>query len=147
VPLITKATGERAQKSAQILAAWTAAEDAFETAALTANPYEPALRATTVFPALPHRQAFLETMRTVGDIARGSDDHGRPAVSAITTTSAVVTTCERADEIGVVASSGLPAAGEFGLEEIVLVTTTMEWTTSGWKLADETDEVENCHPA
>jgi hypothetical protein len=141
------ADGERAQQSAQILAAWQAAQDAYETAALTANPVEPALVATTVSPQLPRSQSFLQSMRTAGDIASGSDNHGSPVVSAVKGDVASVRTCEWDGEIGISASTRQPAPGELGHKGFALVNSTMVLTPDGWKLADETVGNGKCHRA
>jgi hypothetical protein len=143
-PVTATSDAARAQQSAQILAAWTAAEDAVETAALTDDPYEPALEATTVSPALPKRQAFMVTMQMAGDVARGKDNHGHPVVSSVTGNVAMVRTCESGDEIAVSVATGKPAPGEIGAIDDVLVTSTMVLTSDGWKLSDETDQPRMC---
>ena len=132
------------QTSKQVVAAWTAAERSFETAALAADPSEPALVDTTVSPQLETSQAVLQSMRAAGEIARGPTTFG-PAVVLVTSARlATVTACGHDAEIVVSARSGQPVAGMPGQVDYVYFTSTMELTSSGWKLADQSVGVGAC---
>ena len=65
-----------------VVSAWLAAEVAFEEAALTADPDQPDLAATTVAPQLPWSQSLLAQMQSSGEVSRGPVDHGHPRIVA-----------------------------------------------------------------
>jgi hypothetical protein len=135
------------QLSAQIVAAWKAAEDAFETASRTADPSEPALFATTVSPELAKMWSYLESLHTAGYIGTGPVDHGKPVVLDVKANVATVRTCIWDAEIAVSAATGQHALGVLGTKDFELVTSTMTRTTDGWKLSDQAVGVGKCHRA
>jgi hypothetical protein len=137
----------RQQQSAQIVAAWQAAEDAFETAAHTADPFAPAIRATTVLPAQLKMMTFLQSMRTAGYIATGPVKYGRSVVLSINANAATVRTCDWDAEVVLSATTGQHALGAAGAKDFDLITATMAKTADGWKLADQTAGLGKCHQA
>jgi hypothetical protein len=131
--------------STQIVSAWLAAQRAFESAALTSDPNEPSLAATTVSPQLEWTRSLLEQMRTTGQIARGIVQYGKPAVVEFEANRAIVQSCEHDAEITVWATSGQPAPGLPGQVDFELFTSTMELTGSGWKLLTQSVGVGQCN--
>jgi hypothetical protein len=123
--------------SGQVIAAWLASQRAFETAAFTADPSEPALAATTIDPQLSSTRALLEKMHAAGQIARGTRHYGKPEVLALQGDQAIVQSCDYDTEIAVWAASGQPVPGVTGQVAHELVNSTMELTGSGWKLLDQ----------
>ena len=128
----------------QILSAWLAAEEAFDTAALTSDADQPDLAATTVAPQLTWSQALLERMEESGQIARGPVNYGKPEVVRISSGSATVTSCVYDAEIVVSADSGRPVPGIPGQVDHELFESIMRSTTTGWKLATQTVGVGRC---
>jgi hypothetical protein len=135
----------RSTSSSPIAAAWLASEMAFEQAALTADPDQPELDATTVAPQLPWTRSLLAQMQSAGEVARGSVDYGRPRVLVQRAGVATVQSCEHDGEIVVSLATGRAVSGQAGQVEFELFTSTMEWTPSGWKLATQTVGVSQCH--
>jgi hypothetical protein len=146
VPVAAIPVGDQ-QQSAQIVAAWTAAEGAFETASRTADPVEPAILATTVFPELAKMQSFLESLHTIGYIGTGPVDHGKSVVLDVKANVATVRTCIWDAEVIVSATTGQHALGVLGTKDFELITSTMTRTTDGWKLSDQAVGVGQCHRA
>ena len=134
-----------ASMSGQIVAAWLASQRAFETAALTADPSEPALAATTIDPQLSSTRALLDKMHAAGQIARGTRHYGKPTVLAFQANVAIVRSCDYDTEVAVWAASGQPVPGVPGQVDFVWVTSTMELTGTGWKLFTQTVGTGQCH--
>ncbi len=131
-------------QSALILSAWLAAERAFETAAQTSDPNEPALLATTTAPQIAWTVSLLARMSAAGEVGRGPMRFGSTVVDVVSSRLAMVHACGHDDELVVWAATGRPVpgvAGEFENEEIVAA---MEWTSAGWKLADQTVQQAPC---
>jgi hypothetical protein len=118
----------------QVLSAWLAAELAFQDAAVTADANEPALAATTLEPQLGVRRSFFEQMRISGEVGRGPTHYGTPTVTALEGHRATVRACAYDQEIVVSAATGRPVEGELGQADYVAYTSSMELTSSGWKL-------------
>jgi hypothetical protein len=122
----------------QVLSAWLAAELAFQNAAVTADANEPALAATTLEPQLGERRSFFEQMRASGEVGRGPTHYGTPTVAVLEGHRATVRACAYVQQIVVSASTGRPAPGELGEVGYVAYTSSMELTSSGWKLLTQT---------
>ncbi len=125
------------QLNGQILSAWLAAEQAFDTAALTADPSEPDMAATTVPPQLTWARSFLGELRAEDEIAQGTVDYGVPRVVSLGEQQARVRSCVHDAEIVVSASSGQPVPGDLGQVDFELITSTMALADSGWKLSSQ----------
>jgi hypothetical protein len=138
-------SASRSLESSQILSAWSAAEEAFETAALTADPDEPSLAATSVSPQLDLNRLLLEQMATAGELAQGSADNGHPHVVAIVGNVATVRSCVDDREIAVYAATGQPVPGLLGEKDFELCTSTMRQGANGWKLSSQTAGVGKCN--
>jgi hypothetical protein len=134
----------RALKSTQILSAWWAAEEAFDTAALTDDSDQPSLAATTVSPQLDLTRLLLEQMAAAGEQAQGSIDNGHPRVVAIDGDVATVRSCVDDTEIAVFAATGRPVPGLLGEKDRELFTSTMQQGANGWKLSAQTLGVGQC---
>ncbi len=130
--------------TSQILSAWLAAEEAFDTAALTADPDQPDLDATTVPPQLTWSQGVLQRMRGLGQIARGAVNYGKPEVVRVSAANATVTSCVYDAEVVVSVVSGRPVPGIPGQVDHELFESTMRSTTTGWKLSTQTVGVDRC---
>ena len=125
--------------------AWIAAQQAFEEAARSANPDEPELAATTIPPLLPWSESLLRKMRSAGQVGRGPVQLGRPQVVVQQDAEARVQSCVHDEEIVISAATGVPAPGDPGHVDFLWITSTMQLTASGWKLATQTVEVGQCH--
>jgi hypothetical protein len=134
----------RSLESSQILSAWWAAQEAFDTAALTADPDQPSLAATTVSPQLDLNRLFLEQMAAAGELGQGSVDNGHPHVVAIDGDVATVRSCVDDSEIAVIAATGQPVPGILGEKDFALFTSTMQRGANGWKLSSQTAGVGQC---
>ena len=132
---------------AVVASAWAAAEEAFRTAARTANPDEPALAATTIPPQLKSTQAYLQRLRETGDIARGPTTVGTPHVVNVSATEAIVHACNYEAEVVITAATGKPVPGEPGRPDFVAFTSTMVLTDTGWKLAAQSTKAGPCDPS
>ncbi len=130
--------------TSQILSAWLAAQQAFDTAALTSDAGQPDLAATTIAPQLNWSQALLERMKASGQIARGPVDYGKPEVVRISTQNATVTSCVQDAEIVVFVDSGRPVPGVPGQVDHELFESIMRSTPTGWKLLTQTVGVDRC---
>ena len=97
--------------TSQILSAWLAAQKAFDTAALTSDPDQPDLAATTVDPQLAWSEALLQRMKGSGQVARGPVNYGKPEVVRLSSDNARVTSCEFDAEVVVSVDSGRPVPG------------------------------------
>jgi hypothetical protein len=129
------AHGQRvSQVDQQVLSAWLAAELAFHDAGLTADVNEPALAATTLEPQLGVRRSFFEQMRASGEVGRGPTHYGTPIVTALNGRRATVRACAYDQEIVISGATGRPVGGELGEADYVAYTSSMELTSSGWKL-------------
>ncbi len=120
------------------------AQEAFEIAALTADPNEPSLAATTVSPQLDWSRALLEGMQANGQVARGPVTIGHPSVSSLENDRATVHDCEHDAEIVVSAASGQPAPGVPGQVDFESISSTMQRTVTGWKLMTQSVGVGRC---
>jgi hypothetical protein len=129
---------------AAILMAWRSAQLAFQSAALTADPGEPALTATTVDPQLSFTQALLAGMIASGEESRGPVDLGQPTVVAATSDEATVRSCLHDAEIVVSRASGRPVPGIEGRAADELVVSLMVRTEGVWKLSDQTVRESSC---
>lgn len=128
----------------QIISAWLAAERAFHDAALTSDPNQPELAATTVDPLLKQVRINLERMRADGYLAKGPTYYGNPSVNASRPGSAVVVSCVHGEEDEFVAATGKPVPGVLGQSDFEFVTSAMQLTSRGWKLASQSVEVGGC---
>jgi hypothetical protein len=134
----------RSPESTQILSAWWAAQEAFDTAALTADSDQPSLAATMVSPQLDLNRLFLKLMATAGELGQGSVDNGHPKVVAIDGNVATVRSCVHDSEIAVFAATGQPVPGVLGEKDFALFTSTMQRGTNGWKLSSQVTGVGQC---
>ena len=132
--------------NADILTAWRSAEQAFDSAALTADPTEPALPATTVDPQLSFTKELLGAMQASGQLARGAVSYGQPVVVAETSSEATVRSCLHDAEIVFDRATGLPVPGIEGEVADELVVSLMLRTDGGWKLSDQTVRANVCVP-
>lgn len=133
--------------SGQIISAWLAAEQAFESAARAPDPSEPDLTATTIAPQLESTELLLARMQAAHEIARGPVSFGTPAVVAGSIRQATVRVCARDAEIVVSSRTKAPIAGIDGEVEDERFSSIMEQTDSGWKLASQTVGVGACDPS
>ena len=138
------ATSDRLVLSSQIVSAWFSAQQAFETAALTADPFEPDLAVTTMDPQLTSTRSLLARMRAAGQIARGGVRYGRPVVKLIGPDEAIVQSCAHDAEIVVSASTGAPAPGVPGQVDFELFDSTMELSDGEWRLVTQQVGVGQC---
>jgi hypothetical protein len=127
----------------QVLSSWLAAELAFQDAAVTADANEPALAATTLEPQLGVRRSFMEQMRVSGEVGRGPTHYGTPTVTALEGHRATVRACAYVQQIVISAATGRPVAGELGQVGYVAYTSSMELTSSGWKLLTQSTPAAN----
>jgi hypothetical protein len=128
-----------------VTSAWMAAEQAFETAALDADPSEPALAATTLPPQLPWSESLLARMRASGEVALGPVQFGPVHVVSLGRSLATVRSCIHDAEVVLDGRTGEPVAGQAGQVDDEVLTSTMEITSGGWKLATQTVvEVNSC---
>jgi hypothetical protein len=121
-----------------------AAEQSFDNAALTSDPNEPDLAATTIDPQLSWTRSLLERMHAAGQIAKGPVHFGTPSIAALEGSRATVRACVFDQEIVESATSGRPAPGIPGQVDFELFTSTMESTSSGWKLLTQRVGVGQC---
>lgn len=128
----------------QIISAWLAAQKAFHDAALTSNPDAPELAATTIPPILDTVRANLAQFRAQGEIAKGPSYWGSPHITARGSQGTEVVSCVHGEEIEIVAKTGKPVPGIAGQAVFESVTSLMQSTTAGWKLADQSVEVGKC---
>jgi hypothetical protein len=137
-------SSDRSVLADQIVAAWLSAEQAFATAALTSDPTEPDLAATTVDPQLTWTQSLLARMRAAGQIARGPIHYGPPSVTLVGADEATVQSCADDAEIVVSASTGSPAPGVPGQVDFELFDSTMELSGGEWRLVTQRVGVGQC---
>ena len=130
--------GNSSIESEQVVAAWIAAQQAFDSAALSADPSTPGLAATTVPPQIDASRSLLEQMSEADERAEGVVRFGNPHVVSAQATLAEVRSCVHDAEIVVSATSGVPVAGVLGEVDYELFESTMESTPSGWKLMTQT---------
>lgn len=130
--------------SDQIVSSWVAAQQAFDSAALTADPNEPALAVTTISPQLDATRSLLAAMRSSGQIAKGEARYGIPKIVMMATGLASVESCVHDAEIVVSASTGTPVPGVSGSVAFELLTSTMELSGGGWKLMTQSVGVGQC---
>jgi hypothetical protein len=140
----TSRTSDRSVLSDQIVAAWLSAEQAFATAALTSDPSEPDLAATTVDPQLTWTRSLLARMRAAGQIARGRIHYGPPSVKLVGPGEATVQSCADDAEIVISASTGSPAPGVPGQVDFELFDSTMELSGGEWRLVTQRVGVGQC---
>jgi hypothetical protein len=140
----TSRTSDRSVLSDQIVAAWLSAEQAFDTAALTSDPSEPDLVATTVDPQLAWTRSLLARMRAAGQIARGRIHYGPPSVKLVGPGEATVQSCADDAEIVISASTGSPAPGVPGQVDFELFDSTMELSGGEWRLVTQRVGVGQC---
>jgi len=132
------ATGE------EVLSAWMAAQKAFEVAALTADPDEPDLAATTIPPQLDVSVSALIAMRNAGDVAEDSPTWRVPQVQVGPGGTATVRACLHDSEIIVNEVSHVPVPGILGEVADESFTSSMALTAAGWKLTDQTVRDRSC---
>jgi hypothetical protein len=150
-PGFVSRSGFHASSSAQpedtgpIETAWLSAEQAFDSAALTSNAYEPDLAATTVAPQLNWTRSLLEQMRDAGQLAKGRIRFGAPSVTSTGTNQATVRACAHDEEIVVSATTGQPAPGNPGHSDFELFESTMTLTGGEWKLETQHVGAGQCH--
>ena len=125
-------------ESDQVVAAWIAAQQAFDSAALSADPSTPGLAATTVPPQIDASRSLLEQMSEADEHAEGVVRFGTPHVVSMQATLAEVRSCVHDAEIVVSVTSGVPVAGVLGEVDYELFESTMESTPDGWKLMTQT---------
>ena len=130
--------GNSSIDSEQVVAAWIAAQQAFDSAALSADPSTPGLAATTVPPQIDASRSLLEQMSEADEHAEGVVRFGTPRVVSMQATLAEVRSCVHDGEIVVSATSGVPVAGVLGEVDYELFESTMESTPDGWKLMTQT---------
>jgi hypothetical protein len=133
-----------ANVTAVVVSSWLAAEHYFDAAALTADPDEPDLAATTVAPQLGATQALLEEMQSSGEVATGGTQYGQPTVRLVGSGLAQVMSCLHDAEVVVSTATGKPVQGILGQVEYELIRSTMELIGAGWKLASQTVGVGQC---
>src|SRR5664280_265016 len=104
--------GNSSSESDQVVAAWIAAQQAFDSAALSADPSTPGLAATTVPPQIDASRSLLEQMSEADEHAEGVVRFGTPRVVSMQATLAEV--------------------------DYELFESTMESTPDGWKLMTQT---------
>jgi hypothetical protein len=121
-----------------------AAQKAFHDAALTSDPNAPELAATTIPPILDTVRANLAQFRAQGEVAKGPSYWGNPRVAASGAGGTEVVSCVHGEEIEIVARTGKPVTGIAGQAVFELVTSLMQSTAAGWKLADQNVEVGKC---
>jgi hypothetical protein len=134
----------RSPESSQIISAWWAAEEAFDTAALTADSDQPSLAATMVSPQLDLSRLFLKLMARAGELGQGTVDNGAAKVVSVDGNVATVKSCVHDNEIAVFAATGRPVPGILGVKEDEYFTSTMELGANGWKLSAEATGVGQC---
>ena len=127
-----------ATTSQVVASAWKAAELAFQNAALTADPDEPDLAATTSDPQLTVTRNLLAGWQASGDVATGQTRFGPVNVSVLGTGKASVVSCIYDAEIIVSRKTGQPLPGMLGEKLYARIESTMVLTSSGWKLATQT---------
>ncbi len=132
--------------SSTIVSAWIAAEQAFDDAARSADPDQPELAATTIDPQLTWSQEVLTQMRQGGQVAVGLNRFGHPRVLSNRGGLATVEACAHDAEIVVQVATGIPVPGEPGQVDDDHFVSTMQLTATGWKLADQSVEANQCHP-
>lgn len=146
-PTSTSRMSNRSAISDQIVAAWLSAEQAFAAAALTSDPSEPDLAATTVDPQLTWTRSLLARMRAAGQIARGRIRYGPPSVQLVGAAQATVQSCADDAEIVISASTGRPAPGVPGQVDFELFDSTMALSGGEWKLVTQRVGVGGCDRA
>jgi hypothetical protein len=130
--------------SQQVVTAWLSAQSAFETAALSSDPDEPDLSATTVSPQIEWTTSLLKQMRAAGEVSRGVMRFSTPTVASISPRLATVTACGHDAEVVVSAQTGRPVPGLAGQVDFEHFVSTMELTDTGWKLATQSIGVGPC---
>ncbi len=128
----------------EVLSAWMAAQQAFEVAALTADPHEPDLAATMLRPQLDVSVSALTDMRNAGDVAEGTPTWGVPQVQVGPGGTATVRACLHDSEITVNKASRVPVQGILGQIADESFTSLLRLTASGWKLTDQTVRDSSC---
>jgi hypothetical protein len=131
-------------ETAIVVSSWLAAEHAFDTAALIADPSQPDLAATTVAPQLGATQTLLEEMRSSGEVATGVARYGTPTVRLVGSERAQVVSCLHDAEIVVSAATRKPVPGVLGEVDFELIRSTMELVDGEWKLRSQTVGVGQC---
>ena len=140
----TTTTSSTTPADGQIISAWLAAEQAFHDAALTSDPNAPELAATTISPILDTVRTSLAQFRTAGDIAKGPSEWGNPHITARGPGKTEVVSCVHDEAIEIVVKTGRPLPGVLGQAAFELVTSIMQSTAAGWKLAGQNVEAGKC---
>ena len=140
----TTTTSSTTPGDGQIISAWLAAEQAFHDAALTSDPNAPELAATTIPPILDTVRTSLAQFRTAGDISKGPSFWGSPHITARGPGRTEVVSCVHGEEIEIVSKTGKPVPGTPGQAAYELVTSIMQSTATGWKLAGQNVEAGKC---
>lgn len=128
----------------EVLSAWMAAQQAFEVAALTADPDEPDLAATMLPPQLDVSVSALIAMRNAGDVAEHTPMWGVPRVQVGPGGTATIRACLHDSEITVNEVSHVPVPGILGEVADESFTSLMTLTAAGWKLTDQTVRDASC---
>ena len=134
---VATSTSTTTAEDGQVIAAWFAAERAFHVAAETSDPNSPGLEATMVSPILDRVRSSLSQFRGAGDVAHGPVDFGDPQITASGSSGVEVVSCVDDREIETNASTGKPLPGIVGTASVETMSSLMQPTPTGWKLADQ----------
>jgi hypothetical protein len=110
----TAATPTPNAEEAAIIAAYVAADKAFEEAVAIPDPAYPALAATMVDPILQRVRINLITDKNDGIVGRGTVTHLHPRVVSISDNTAIVVDCVYSTGVLVFAKSGQPVPSQAG---------------------------------
>lgn len=138
------ATSSTTAADGQIISAWLAAQKAFHDAALTSDPNAPELAATMVSPLLDNVMVGLARQLSAGEVGKGPTFWGNPRVTASGAGGTEVVSCIHDEEIVIVVKTGQPVSGPAGQPDFEQVTSIMQSTPTGWKMADQSVKVGKC---
>jgi hypothetical protein len=141
----TAATPTPNAEEAVVIAAYRAAEKAFEEAAAIPDPAYPALADTMADPLLHTVRYNLETDKLNGIVGRGHVELLRPHVVSITGNTAILQDCEYSTLGLFYAKTGAPVPGKSKVPEYVGERATLIKVSPGkWKLSDTDAKVGTC---
>jgi hypothetical protein len=140
----TSPTASISPTTGAIVKAWFAAQRAFDAAAMTSDAHSPMLAATMISPQLDHVRENLESFASLGYRAKGTTHYSNPRVDKQGSARAEVTSCVRDREIEFVEKTGKPVSGVLGRVAYEQISSVMQKTANGWKLADQTVVVDGC---
>ena len=140
----TSTTASSSPTNKAIVAAWLAAQKAFDSAAVTSDASSPDLATTMISPQLDHVRKNLATFASLGYGARGPTFYGSPKVQNLRGAQAEVVSCVHGEEIEIDLKTGKPVSGVLGRSAYELVRSLMRRTPTGWKLANQTVDVGGC---